>query len=269
MKKVLMFLLVLVIFGCKGEKMSKTEINDNEFNVLLQKNLVVLSSKKIYFGHQSVGFNIIEGVKDVVQQYSGIKIDIKETKNPQDFNEDVFAHSRIGKNKEPKSKIEDFRKVMESGIGEKVDLAFFKFCFVDVDEKTNVDGLFKDYVNIITALEAKYPKVRIVHFTVPLTTIEIGLKAKIKILSGKLSTCREDNIKRGIFNHMLISKYGNNVFDLAGIESTYPQGGRNVFLKNDESFEYLIPKFSDDGGHLNDLGRKLVAKKLISFLADN
>ena len=38
-----------------------------------------LSQKKIYFGHQSVGFNIMDGVQDLMKEHPAIKLNIVET----------------------------------------------------------------------------------------------------------------------------------------------------------------------------------------------
>ena len=258
MKQVILITIVLLFTVCKGENMNgarfalAAEIN------LSQEKLQNLASKKIYFGHQSVGFNIIDGINDILSiDGSGVKINIKETRDPNDFDVPIFAHSGIGRNREPISKIDDFKKLMESGIGNKVDIAFFKFCYVDVDENTNLEKIFKYYTDTISILEVEYPKVKFVHCTVPLTVIQGGVKAGIKRILGK-SVGEEDNMKRGIFNRMLKEKYGSRVFDLAGAESTYPDG----------KIAYLIPAYSDDGGHLNKLGKQRVAEELIMFLSN-
>lgn len=253
------FLGVLVI-NYKGVSMGKDASISKE---MIDK----LASKKIYFGHQSVGFNIIDGVKEIMLKNPNIKLNIKETRDPRDFDLPVFAHSNIGRNKEPISKIDDFKKVIESGVGNKVDIAFFKFCFVDVDEKTNAKELFKYYTESVSALASEYPKVNFVHSTVPLTTIQTGIKAKIKKLFGKSLWGEEDNIKRAIFNCMIIEKYGNMVFDLAEAESTYPNGTKAQLYKNKSKFEYLISEYSHDGGHLNNVGKQRIAEELVKFLA--
>ena len=68
---------------------------------------------------------------------------------------------------------------------------------------------------------------------------------------------------------MLKEKYDSRVFDLAGAESTYPDGAKAEFGKNNSKFAYLIPAYSDDGGHLNKLGKQRVAEELIMLLSNN
>ena len=76
-----------------------------------------LSEKKIFFGHQSVGDNIIDGIRDLMKEHPQIKLNIVETADKSDFNEGLFAHIRLGKNREPESKIHAFAQLMEGGIG--------------------------------------------------------------------------------------------------------------------------------------------------------
>ena len=52
-----------------------------------------LSKKKIYFGHQSVGFNIFDGINMLMKDNPNIKLNIIETKNLSDDKEGIFAHS--------------------------------------------------------------------------------------------------------------------------------------------------------------------------------
>lgn len=259
-------LTILLIIGYKGESMAGTKIISDKINNVSEQKLGELSKKKIFFGHRSVGENILDGIKDIILDNPKIKFNIKETRESSDFEYPVFAHSGIGKNGNPASKIDDFKSVIEKGVGNKVDMAFFKFCFVDVNAKTNLDELFNYYTKTISTLESEYPKVKFIHFTVPLTTIQTGIKAEIKKLVGRPLDGVDDNIKRNLFNQMLIKKYSNKVFDLARLESTFPNGKKNEFTKKNARFAYLIQEYSDDGGHLNNTGRKIAALGLVEFL---
>ena len=50
-------------------------------------------------------------------------MNIVETSGPADFKAGIFAHSRVGKNTDPKSKVNEFVKFVENGIGGKADIA--------------------------------------------------------------------------------------------------------------------------------------------------
>ena len=230
-----------------------------------------LSQKKIYFGHQSVGFNIIDGIKDLMKKNPQIRLNIVETNNPADFKVKLFVHSMVGKNHDPESKISDFEKLMEKGVGSAADIAFFKFCFVDIGAETNVINLFTKYKNSLGQLKRKYPETTFIHVTVPLRTSKTSFKTLIKKILGKKDIWEYDrNINKNEFNQLLRKEYEGKetVFDLAMIESTYSDGRMSTFKKEGQIYYSLVPDYSNDGGHLNDAGSKKVAEQLLILLAN-
>ena len=229
-----------------------------------------LSQKKIYFGHQSVGQNILDGMNDVMKQNQQIKLNIIELAKITDFDKPFFSHSGVGKNEDPRSKCEDFNEVIDKKIAGKVDVALFKFCFVDIVPNTDVNKLFSAYKETLVSLKEKYSKVMFVHMTVPLTAAQTGLKVWIKKIIGRPIGGYEDNIKREQFNAVLLKEYEGKepIFDLAKIESTAPDGSRAVFEKDGKTYPRMVPEYTNDGGHLNELGRKAVAEQLIILLAN-
>ncbi|MDY6824173.1 MAG: hypothetical protein SWH68_10330 [Thermodesulfobacteriota bacterium] len=228
-----------------------------------------LSQKKIYFGHQSVGFNIIDGIKDIMNEDQELDLNIKETSDPKAFSEPLFAHSRNGENRDWQSKINDFQAKIQNGLGEKADIAFFKLCYVDVTEETNVEKLFKAYKQTMADLAQKFPDTVFLHATVPLKTANTGWKTWIKKLIGKDYIWEYvDNIKRNEFNDLIRNEYEdtNRLFDIARIESTLTDGSREIFKHNGKEYEAMAPDFTYDGGHLNKLGGKIVAKGLLKVI---
>jgi len=229
-----------------------------------------LSQKKICFGHQSVGDNILDGVRDIMQKNPKIKLDIIKIDTPANLKNGVFAHYKVGKNQNPQSKIDDFKRFMDEGIGNSADIAFFKFCFIDFNPKTNVQEVFKSYKDTVSRLKTKYPDTKIVHFTVPLSIKQTGPKAWIKKVLGKPVSGIYDNIKRHQYNELLKKEYGGQdaLFDIAKIESTRPDGTRKTFEKDGVTYYSLTPAYTDDGAHLNKNGRGKVAQQLLLFLSD-
>lgn len=229
-----------------------------------------LSQKKIYFGHQSVGNNILDGVRDVMKENPQIKLNLVETNSPADFTTPIFAHSSLGKNEDPKSKADAFAEFLDKGLGNKADIAFFKLCFVDVTAETDVNKLFGLYEANLSALMTKYPKTTFVHMTAPLMVVQTGPKVFIKKLIGRPIGGYEDNIKRDQFNASLRKEYEGKepVFDLAKIESTAEDGSRAVFDKDGKIYPRMFPAYTNDGGHLNELGRKVVAEQFLILLAN-
>lgn len=59
-----------------------------------------------------------------------------------------------------------------------------------------------------------------------------------------------------------------SIFDLAKIESTYSDGSRETFTAQGQTYYSLIPDYTDDGGHLNEAGRKKVSEQLLLFLSN-
>ncbi len=71
-------------------------------------------------------------------------------------------------NEDPISKIEAFAKTIEAGVGDHAEVAFFKFCYIDFKQDTDVDKVFDRYQSTMSRLKASYPKTTFAHMTVPL-----------------------------------------------------------------------------------------------------
>lgn len=236
-----------------------------------------LSSKKIYFGHQSVGFNIMDGIKEIMKKNPAIRLNLRETKDPGEFKTGIFAHSPNGENLHPKTKVDAFVKTMTSGLGRSVDIAFFKLCFVDINPDTDVKELFKYYKTALTSLKAKYPKVIFIHATVPLTTEDEQLSAadRIKDLVKKVlgrrtraQTAVLSNINKNEYNRLLRDEFRSDyIIDVEQYESTRPDGTRLISTKEGKKHFSLVPAYSSDGGHLTGIGKIAVADSVLALLA--
>jgi len=248
-----------ILAGCGGGGMSSSNATVSE--AVLKK----VAEKKIYFGHQSVGFNIIEGIDDILKEKTGNRLHIVKTDDPAMFKSPLFGHSTVGSNDDPTSKVQDFSSSMERGLGNTIDIAFFKFCYIDIHKGSDIGKIFMVYKETMDRLRKEYPKTRFVHVTVPLTVTEPSVKTFIKKVLGK----EDNNIKRNAYNELLLKEYAGKepVFDLAKVESTYPDGRKNTFSAGGKQYPSLVPDYSDDGGHLNLRGRRVVAAELLKFLA--
>jgi hypothetical protein len=231
--------------------------------------LAKLAQAKIYFGHQSVGNNIMAGVGDLIRQNPRLKLKIEETAAPAGLQNVVFAHGPVGKNENPASKIDDFAAKIRAGVGGSADIAFFKFCYIDIMADRNIDELFAHYQKTMSDLKKSYPKTTFVHVTVPLTIVQTGPKVFIKKMIGRAPGGFEENAKRSEYNRKLRQAYEGKepVFDLAKIESTYADGSRATFDWQGQTYERMIPEYGSDGRHLNEPGRQLVAEHLIVFIS--
>lgn len=228
-----------------------------------------LAEKRLYFGHQSVGFNILSGISEIMVDNPQIKLNIVETQEAADVSVPLFAHSVIGQNGVPQSKLDAFTETLENGAGEKVDVAFLKFCYLDVNTDTSAEQVFDQYKNRLAELHKQFPHVTFIHFTVPLTSQQTGPKAWMKAILRKPLRGYDDNIIRNRYNALLREEYQDKepIFDLATIESTSPDEKRASFTRDKQEYYTLVEEYTDDGAHLNKTGRKIVAEQLLIFLA--
>ncbi len=261
-------LALLIPISCKGTAMSPVEPASQAPDAAVPAAAWdALAKLKVYFGHQSVGHNILDGVRALMKDApGGARLDIRETSDPAAFAQPVFAHAAIGKNTAPLSKIEHFRQVLESGVGDAADIAFFKLCYVDIHGGTDVEALIRAYDEAIAALQTRFPKLAIPVVTVPLTAIPSGFKESVKKLLGRGEPDKAANVKREAFNAHLRGKYGPLVFDLAALESTAPDGARTTFAAEGGAIPALYPGYTTDGGHLNAEGGRIAAAGLLIYL---
>lgn len=219
-----------------------------------------LTSRRIYFGHQSVGQNLLDGVRQVADNLRLIEDDTAAA-----LQQPGIAHSRIGKNRDPKSKIDAFAAVMHNGIGNVADIAFFKLCYVDVTADTDVHQLFNHYAKTMTALRSTYPRTTFMHVTVPLTIAP----PVWRLLAGRVLNrpvhSVADNIVRNRYNDLVRRAYAGNeaLFDLA----LHEVNGRGIVRGDARGhFWALDSRLTDDGGHLNAEGRRTVATAFLDCL---
>jgi hypothetical protein len=268
--KLLIVILCLLLLGCSENLEEDGNVNVNKSNpTAIANNLDQINKHQILFGHHSVGDNILSGIRQLAnEQSTSISIsnlDIKEAAV------DGIHEFRPGKNQDPKSKISDFVKLIDELEQRKYpDLILMKFCYVDFNPNSNESSLYKLYKDEIGKIQTQHPKLKIVHTTVPLHAAPNDIKSKIKRMIGNLNWEDKSNIKRNNFNDLIRSEYPvSSVFDIAKLQSTLPNGERSVFSANNRRYYSLASIYTDDGGHLNETGRKYLAVKFIEFLADN
>jgi hypothetical protein len=258
-------LVALLSIFHEGGTMSQETVSLSPVRNIPESQWQKLAGKKIFFGHQSVGYNIVEGLEQIEKQVPRIKLNIVEIKRPSDLNGAEFAHAEIGENEDPHSKMQAFADYLEKGIGAKADIVFFKFCYVDINAGSDIDKMFSEYKETMGRLKKKYPRLIFIHATVPLKESKTTVRSLIKTVLGK----EDQNIKRNRYNDMLRKEYGGKepLFDIARAESTRPDGTRSSFTKNGTTYYSLATEYSDDGGHLNEAGQLAVAQELLILLA--
>lgn len=266
LRKIVLMLLLVSIMGCSGGKMEEQKMKYKKISDVPASAWEKLSKKKIYFGHQSVGNNIIEGINELIVRYPQIKLNIVETTDLSMSKKSGFIHSKIGKNTDPKSKIDMFKKNIDSS---DLDIAMLKLCYVDFKAKSNIEEIFDYYSSTIELLEKANPNIKIVHFTAPLVENKFSFKVLLKkILNKKIIWELDDNVTRNLFNKKIVKKYSmsSNIFNIALIESTKTDGARVTFNRGNSDYYSLNPEYTDDGSHLNTKGRVIVAEQLLLLL---
>lgn len=225
-----------------------------------------LAASRVFFAHQSVGQNIVEGVTALQHDGQPLGLRIVDATAGMPPEGPFFAHARLGKNGDPRSKTDQFIAALESG--DRVDIAFQKYCYADIDATTDVDRVFDYYRAAVDRVHTRFPRVVLVHVTVPLMQVQAGPKAEIKKLLGRMPDHYADNIARERFNSRMRQTFGSRepLFDLAAIESSRPgEAPRPIHFRGQTLFA-LLPESTSDGGHLNEGMQKRVATELLLML---
>lgn len=218
--------------------------------VLTAAELVEVAGLRVFFGHQSVGGNLLGAVPGVFARYGLAAPAVVDGVPPAAGG---LGNAYVGRNGDPRSKIDAFADwVNNRGVGTGSRVAFMKLCYVDVTAQFDVDAWFTEYRTKMTALESAYPGVTFLHVTAPLTT---GSPA--------------DNATRTRLNERIRSEYGatGRLFDLAAIESTRPDGSRVTGTHGDQTYEALYEGYTSDGGHLNGTGAHVAASQMLHVIA--
>lgn len=173
-----------------------------------------------------------------------------------------FTHAPIGENGDPASKLSAFTAQLQAAGPDGVDIALMKFCYVDVGIETDVDAMFAAYRRAATAWRSAHPPTRFVHCTVPLCARRDTWKERLRELLGRGDVAA--NRRREAFNAQLRAGYGGRepVFDIAAAEATLPDGA----VVAAAGARCMASCYTTDGGHLNDVGRLVVARELLRVL---
>jgi hypothetical protein len=214
------------------------------------------ASRRTVFGHQSVGNNILEGVRKIARE-QGVAINIAEGRSDTSGKPGIY-HFAVGANGDPRGKISDFGKTLGASSFDKVDVALVKLCYVDFNASTDALAVALNYVATLKKLQETHPATRFVAVTAPLTVVRSGAKEWLKSAVGRSSPDLAENAKRAIFNTYLRKQFdADHLFDIAKLEAGPASTGT----------ESLRPEISSDGGHLNDQGEREAGAAFIQLIA--
>lgn len=231
--------------------------------------LAKVARTRAFFGHQSVGVNILKGVSSVYAAHGITAPPIGEGAVLPGGEGGFIDHAFIGENGNPLLKIQDFTAKLRAGLGEQVDVAMMKLCYVDITSGTDISAVFDAYRDTLTALRREFPRVTFIYVTVPLTT-QAGLLSKVKSLLTSSGASAADNAARERFNALIRQQYaGDHLLDLAAAESTAPDGGRVADTYDGQRYYLLYDGYASDAGHLNAEGARVVATAWLTAIAQS
>jgi hypothetical protein len=249
--------LLLALVPAPGAACGGTEPIPAEKRIMLdaqcQADLETLRGVPIYFGHHSVGDNILQGLRALTRE-AGVELSIHE--------------QRVGENAKPLQKFEDFARHAEDPRAPREQLLLMKLCFVDFTPDSQPAALVEAYAQVVERVRKARPDARLVHVTPPLCARPADLKSKLKRTLGTQVWEDDCNARRAEFRELLLARFpGQTVLDLGGLESTRPDGTRELHSVGGKPVPMLWPGYTDDGGHLNETGRLLAAKAFVRALA--
>jgi len=218
------------------------------------------AGRSIFFGHQSVGENMLDGLRRISEAKQWPALRVVELTGQETIEGPMLAHTKIGQNGDPKSKTRAFGQAIDAGIGRRVDIALMKYCFWDIRRETDVEAVFSDYRMTMDDLARRYPAVTFVHATVPLVAADVDWRARMRRLLGMSTSTDADNAARETLNRKIREAYGSSevVLDIAKTEA---ETGRP------SDPPQLAEELSSDGAHLNDVGRQRVGAELVKALS--
>jgi len=231
--------------ACGVEKSPTPEVR-TLIDETLKQDLATLRGAHVFFGHHSVGQNILEGLA-VLSKEAGIDVSIEE--------------APVGQNMRPLEKFEDFAKRGERNPDDGTQLMAMKLCYVDFNPRTDVDQLVEAYAAAVARVRKARPGVRVVHVAPALFARPVDMKSKLNRTLGRPVWEDQSNKKRLDFTSQVRARFPNDpFFDLASVESTRPDGTAEQYEVDGQQVPMLWPGYSSDGGHLNDEGKLVAAK---------
>lgn len=201
--------------GFDGVQAFDAEVADNaEANARIRQ-------ARVFFGHQSIGANTLEGMAALGFAAPWVHWDFPESA---DYNGGAyFGQEYVGQNGDPKGKAAAFRSFMiDAGYGGRVEIAGMKVCFVDFDDDgagpavgdaAEMQALEQAYAAAVSDVREAYPSVRLFHVTPPLVAADYWSVSR--------------NGARVELGDWIQATYGgvDVVFDLQDVESTDPRDG--------------------------------------------
>jgi hypothetical protein len=228
-----------------------------------------LSRRRLFFGHRSVGRDLVEGLERLVPKYCVPPFAIHRRRSPAESRDPGFYELDIGSNRSPMTKDAALAAILEQGFGDEPGaIAMQKYCYVDVGEYADPAQLFDQYRAHMTRLRQRHPRLTLVHFTIPLQSVASNFPEWLAGWAG-IATRSSMNARREAFNDLIRRQFAGKelLFDIAAMESTRADERRAVGRYRGAKIPALAGEWTYDGGHLNQAGKDWVAANFLAFLA--
>jgi len=242
--------LVLAVAGASGAQV----VDHRHLAAVASYPLAVLEAigtQRWLFTHASVGGNMVEGLDDLhaldatryplATAWVGFDSGLNRAAEPPaaTLPGTVYECQRGNPGWSEKLVIFDNSVRLAGWRLPKVDAVMDKLCYIDPDADAST------YTASITALRAAYPTTAFVYTTMPLTTGEDA-----------------DNVLRNQFNQAVrvhCASTGAVLYDVADMEAYDENGVAQTFSSGGHTWQKLYSGYTDDGGHLNVIGRQRIA----------
>ena len=231
----------------------------------IEQQLALLVNYQIWFGHQSVGNNIMHGTNGDNTNTAGLAYyinlypaagitNVYEPSSISQIPAGTFGDGHIGSNQAPSGKITAFQNGVITTFGGNLDYAFMKFCWYDfgwngseVTTEAQADSLFTSYQNMVSSITSGCSTI-LLHCTVPLTYRALDAY----------------NSLREYYNDKVRTAYSltGRLFDIADWQSRDVDGNQ-VLYNNVRELNSIWN--AGDGGHMNADGCNMMAKKLLNL----
>jgi hypothetical protein len=230
--------------------------------------LRAIAGRTVYFGHQSVGRDVIAGVARLNDEQA-LGLRIIQTADPSSVAGPAFIHFRAGINRDYASKNAALLRMLQERSQPDGAIVLLKYCYVDLTASADSDAVFAAYSEMVETITFEHPDVTLVHTTIPLTTVESLVSAGAKQFLGR-PTFREAAVARHRYNALVRAEFGGDqpLFDLARVESTRPDGTLATFKTADAWIETLASENTSDGGHITPECQLTAAAALLNVLVE-
>lgn len=228
-------------------------------STLSSADFTLFREHRYYFGHQSVGANLMTGLGALGDADARYKISVQWAYQAVSaFQGPGMFDKFVGENYQPYQKISDFDAQVRTTlqVGNHVDVAFTKFCYVDLSESTDVAALAQAYITEMEALETAFTNTTFLWTTAPLT-----------------ASADAANVKRNQYAQLIrnyASTHGKPLYDLAALEAVSASGARCQFTSGGATYDRLCTDWEASAGdpHLNAAAGQRFAKVLALGLID-